>query len=1053
MTKNPYSEANLVEQAALEVLADLGYSTTSAADESFGPNGSLGRTSTREPFLPQRLHAALARLNPDAPPQALDFAIDLLVRDRTAMGLVAANREVHKLLTEGVPCTWPDPETGVHETTTVRAVDWDDPAQNDLLAVRQMKVQGPLYACIPDVVLFVNGLPWVVMEWKATGVSVRDAFDGNLTSYKHPQNGAPGLFASNALLIVSNGSAAKVGSLTADWDRFFDWKRIASEDEPRRISLDVLLRGTCEPGRLFDLVRNFTLFSAHKTGLSKILGQNHQFLGVNNAIVTTLQARQKGDGRAGVFWQTQGSGKSFAMVFYAQKILRTVPGNWTFVVVTDRAELDDQIAKTFAACGAVEDARKCHAQSGAHLRQLLAENHRYVFTLIHKFTTADVLAARKDVIVIADEAHRSQYDTLAMNMRAALPNALFVAFTGTPLIAGEEKTRELFGDYVSIYDFQQSVEDNATVPLFYENRTPELKLENPDLDDDLHAVVDAAMLDGASEARLEQLLGQKYHLITRDDRLETVAKDIVRHFLGRSLLPGGRFGKAMVVSIDKATALRTYEKVRAAWMAEMARIEQRLADRGAGKLDDPEREELKSVLHRMREFDMAVVVSAGQNEVEDMKKIGLDIVPHRQRMVEDEVGLDERFKDPADPLAIVFVCAMWLTGFDAPSCTTVYLDKPMRNHTLMQTITRANRVFPGKHSGLIVDYANVFTSLERALAIYGAGGGGKAPASDKCELVGQVAEALAAVETFCRGVGVEFGDIERHERSLDRLDALLKATDRLLQPEEQKKAFLLQAKLVERLFAALKPHPKAASFAPRVATVAALADKIRELTTPELRDLAEVLRQIEAVLDRSIGGSTPVREGGAKIDLSRIDFQALARKFAKAKGKQNVELERLKAAIAAQLARMVLVNPTRVDFKAKFELLIAEYNVGAMQIDQLFVQLLELSRTLTDEEQRHVREQLTEAELVVFDLLTRPGPDLSPSERDEVKKVVKKLLLRLREILTIDWQKTNQARAKVKSVIEEELDQGLPRNYTPDVFQVKAGAVFQHVYERFERPA
>jgi type I restriction enzyme R subunit len=387
MTKNPYSEANLVEQAALEVLADLGWQVATATDESFGPTGSLGRTSTREPFLLSPLRAALQRLNTGAASPNIEIAIEILTRDRSAMGLVAANRDLHRLLADGVKFEWTEPETGNVGTETLRAVDWDHPETNDLLAVRQLKVQGPLYACIPDVVLFVNGLPWVVMEWKATGVSVRDAFDGNLTSYKHPQNGAPALFASNALLIVSNGSAAKVGSLTADWDRFFDWKRIASEDEPRRISLDVLLRGTCEPGRLFDLVRNFTLFSAHKSGLSKILGQNHQFLGVNNAIVTTLQARQKGDGRAGVFWQTQGSGKSFAMVFYAQKILRTVPGNWTFVVVTDRAELDDQIAKTFAACGAVEDARKCHAQSGAHLRQLLGENHRYVFTLIHKFTT------------------------------------------------------------------------------------------------------------------------------------------------------------------------------------------------------------------------------------------------------------------------------------------------------------------------------------------------------------------------------------------------------------------------------------------------------------------------------------------------------------------------------------------------------------------------------------------------------------------------------------------------------------------------------------------
>jgi len=359
-----------------------------------------------------------------------------------------------------------------------------------------------------------------------------------------------------------------------------------------------------------------------------------------------------------------------------------VPGNWTFVVVTDRVELDDQIAKTFKACGAVSEAEgdACHAQSGAELRALLAGNHRYVFTLIHKFQTPEVLCDRPDVIVLTDEAHRSQYDTLAMNMRAALPKALFLAFTGTPLIAGEERTKEVFGDYVSIYDFQQSIEDHATVPLFYENRTPELQLVNPDLNDEIYELIESATLDPEQEARLEKELSRQYHLITRDDRLDTVAKDIVRHFTGR-----GFQGKAMVVSIDKATALRMYDKVRKYWPT-------------------------------MDSTDMAVVVSPGQNEIEQMKKLGLDIVPHRKRMNEQE--LDEKFKDPDDPLRLVFLCAMWLTGFDAPSCSTIYLDKPMRNHTLMQTIARANRVFPGKHSGTIVDYANVFASLERALAIF-----------------------------------------------------------------------------------------------------------------------------------------------------------------------------------------------------------------------------------------------------------------------------------------------------------------------------------------------
>ncbi|MFO0285526.1 MAG: type I restriction endonuclease subunit R, partial [Brevundimonas sp.] len=415
-------------------------------------------------------------------------------------------------------------------------------------------------------------------------------------------------------------------------------------------------------------------------------GQNHPFLGVNNAIASMLEARKLGHGRGGVFWQTQGSGKSFSMVFFAQKVLRKLAGNWTFVVVTDRVELDEQIAKTFKNVGAVSksEGKECHAASGTHLRELLRGNHRYVFTLVHKFQTPEALTDRSDVIVLTDEAHRSQYDTLALNMRAALPRAMFLAFTGTPLISGEERTREVFGDYVSIYDFQQSVEDGATVPLFYENRTPELHLVNLDLNDDIYDLIEGAGLDTDQEEKLEKVLGRQYHLITRDDRLETVAQDIVRHFLGR-----GFVGKAMVVSIDKATALRMHDKVQQHWAAETARVRKEL-----GRYDLPKREQaaLRERLEVLTTTDMAVIVSPGQNEIEQMKKLGIDIEPHRRRMNESQPGLDEKFKDTEDPLRLVFVCAMWLTGFDAPSCSTVYLDKPMRNHTLMQTIARANRV-------------------------------------------------------------------------------------------------------------------------------------------------------------------------------------------------------------------------------------------------------------------------------------------------------------------------------------------------------------------------
>jgi len=454
------------------------------------------------------------------------------------------------------------------------------------------------------------------------------------------------------------------------------------------------------------------------------------------------------------------------------------------VIITDRVELDEQIARTFAACGAVTDANACHASSGAHLRELLSGNNRYVFTLIHKFQDDTVLCDRRDVIVLTDEAHRSQYDTLAMNMRAALPNATFVAFTGTPLIVGEERTREVFGDYVSIYDFQQSIEDGATVPLFYENRTPELHLDNPDLNDDIYALIEEADLDAEAEKKLERELGRQYHLITRDERLDTVAQDIVRHFLAR-----GYQGKGMVVAIDKATALRMHDKVCRCWDVELEKAEAELA---GCAMDDPLMGELRTKVALMKETDMAVVVSPGQNEIEQMAKLGIDIVPHRKRMLDEK--LDEKFKDATDPLRLVFVCAMWLTGFDAPSVSSIYLDKPMRNHSLMQTIARANRVYPGKQSGLIVDYANVFVSLERALAIYGQGGGGAMPVRDKQELADELEVTLTALTGFCMEDGVDLARVEQTPTAnFERIGAINAAADRLMNPENVKRGYLGQA--------------------------------------------------------------------------------------------------------------------------------------------------------------------------------------------------------------------------------------------------------------------
>lgn len=1053
MSPHAYSEDQLVEQPAIGLFGQLGWQTVSAMEETFGPGSTLGRETKGEVVLVERLRAALALLNPGVPHEAIQTAIDELARDRSAMSLEAANREVYRLLKDGIPVSIPNREHGGQKLERLRVVDWAQPERNDFLLVSQFSVVGSLYTCRPDLVCFVNGLPWVVIELKKPGVPARSAFDENLTHYKKE---IPQLFWFNALLIASNGTDSRVGSLTADWERFFEWKRIEREDEPRRVSLEVMLCGTCDRGRLLDLVENFTLFSEHKAGLVKVLGQNHQFLGVNNAIASMLEARQLGHGRGGVFWQTQGSGKSFSMVFFAQKVLRKLAGNWTFVVVTDRVELDKQIAKTFKTTGAISEAEgdECHAASGAHLRELLRGNHRYVFTLVHKFQTPEMLCDRSDVIVLTDEAHRSQYDTLALNMRATLPKAMFLAFTGTPLIASEERTKEVFGDYVSIYDFQQSIEDGATVPLFYENRTPELQLVNPDLNEDIYRLIDDADLDADQEAKLEKVLGRQYHLITRDDRLETVAQDIVRHFLGR-----GFVGKAMVVSIDKATALRMHEKVKVHWAAESARVQTELGElayqpRGGEMTPEQARRdlrmaELKQRLDVLTSTDMAVIVSPGQNEIQQMQTLGLDIEPHRKRMNESQPGLDEKFKDTEDPLRLVFVCAMWLTGFDAPSCSTVYLDKPMRNHTLMQTIARANRVFPGKHSGVIVDYANVFASLEKALAIYGAGKDGKSPVKDKQQLVAELRKSVVDATAFCTAHGVILGEIEvAVVGSMERLSRIQDGMNALISPDPLRRDFFAHERLVSTLYRAVKPDPSALEFTSRVACLTTLAEAIRAKLNPNPPDISQVMGQINDLLDESITGHEIREQGPPALDLSKINFEALAQRFKESKHK-NIDLEVLKTAIRAQLEKMIQLNRTRADFAEKFEALIDSYNSGSRSIEELFAELVALSNSMNDEQERHVRENMTEEELVIFDILTRPAPELSAEERAEVKKVARALLARLKTLLVLDWRHKAAARAQMKLVIEDTLDGGLPRAYSPEIFGEKCAALFEHVYEKY----
>src|SRR6266581_8503593 len=746
-----YSEDALVEQPAIALFVKLGYETINAFHEKPGRRSMPGREMLHEVVLVSRLRAALHRLNPGVARGAIELAIEDLTFDRSALSPAHGNREVYRRLKDGVKVKMRG-EGDAEIDETVRIIDWKTPENNDFLLVSQLWIAGEMHKRRTDLVGFVNGLPLVLVELKTTHKRLEDAYHDNLRDYKDT---IPQLFWYNAFIMLSNGHQSRIGSMTAGWEHFFEWKKIGNEEEQGVVSLETIIRGVCEKGRLLDIVENFTLFSDTGGALFKLIARNHQFLGVNNAL-DAVRSMRENQGRLGVFWHTQGSGKSYSMVFFSQKVLRKIPGNWTFLIVTDRQELDDQIYKTFQNVGAVTE-HQVQAQSGAHLQQLLQHDHRIIFTLIQKFNidrgqNYPKLSTRYDIIVITDEAHRTQYDILAFNMRNALPNAAFIGFTGTPLMVGEEKTRQVFGDYVSTYNFRQSVEDGTTVALYYENRIPALELTNVELNADLEELIEDVELNEGQQRRLEHEFAREYQLITRDERLEKIAEDIVTHFMAR-----GQMGKAMVISIDKATAVCMYNKVQKYWQLHLNGLRKQIAGYAKG---ESEWQLLQQNITYMQTTNMAVVISKSQNEIDDLRKKGLDIITHRRRIEQED--LETKFKDADDPLRIVFVCAMWITGFDVPSLSTLYLDKPMRNHTLMQTIARANRVFPDKDNGLVVDYAGVFRDLERALAVYGAGHPGSSIQFEvryKSELIDDLGDSVRDAVELC----------ERYDVDLDAL--------------------------------------------------------------------------------------------------------------------------------------------------------------------------------------------------------------------------------------------------------------------------------------------
>lgn len=1050
-----------IEQALVQKLQHLhGFDSLDCyTEDPEDLNDGSGRANKRDVTLVDRVKEAAIRLNPDIPAKAIDEALEKLLDRRQAMSLVAANRDVYNLLLDGIPVEF-DNTKGKKQQERVRLIDFNQPSENCYLAVTQLWIKGERGFRRPDVLIYVNGLPLVFIELKNSNVKLKTAFDDNLTNYKRE---IPQLFLTNAFCVLSNAIETKVGSITAGWEFFFNWLR--AEDEREKIdrdqiretgtSLEGVVAGLLSRQRLLDYVENFVLYYKDT---EKIIAQNHQFIGVNRAYDTFLK-RDELNGKLGVFWHTQGSGKSFSMIFYARKIFRKQTGNFTFVVVTDRDDLDGQIYRNFLHTGTVTKAEAAQPKDSEEMRKFLGQNKRLVFTLIHKFRWPKgkeypLLSPRNDIIVIVDEAHRTQYKDLAENMRAGLKNAQYLAFTGTPLLGRGRKTNQWFGDYVSEYNFQQSMDDGATVPLFYEKRVPQVLIQNENLSEEFYEILEDENLDDAQQAKLENRFAAEVEVIKRDDRLEKIAKDIAYHFPRR-----GYLGKGMVVTVDKFTAVKMYDKVQRLWKEQIKEL------RGQIKTskDDLEKARLKRIVDYMRSVDMAVVVSEEADEEKKFARQSLDIKPHRARMNKlDRHGhdIEYNFKDPEHKLQLVFVCAMWLTGFDAPTVSTLYLDKPMKDHTLMQTIARANRVTSWKIHGIektngeIVDYYNVFRNMRKALRDYARGTEGQreAPVQEKTVLFKLLDGAIEQGKVFCRERDIDLDVLFETKDVFKNVGWFKEFADMLLSQDDWRKGFVVHENTITSLYEACKPEILSRPVVRAVAVfqyLRGVLDAIIEQTDIDAVGLriAELLDE-SVVVDRSeivreYKGDWRIQQTGKSWDLSKIDFEKLESDFQRARYK-NIEIADLRAFIQHKLDQMVRQNATRTSFVSRLQGIIDAYNAGSSVADNYFADLISFTQDLKDESERHIREGLTEDELELFDLLKKDK--MTKEEVQKVRLAAKSLLHRLREespkVLVQDWFKDSQSKRKVQSAVEEVLNTHLPESYDRVVFKEKCDHVF-----------
>lgn len=1037
-----YSENILVQESAGNLLQnELGWRVEFAYNtEVLGENGSFGRKNYREILLTRYFQAALKKLNPWITPAQIDEAQKMLESHLSTSSLLQINEEKYFLIRDGIPVT--DKKlNGKTETRTAIVIDFQNPDNNDFLAIKELKIHGELYRRRTDIVGFVNGIPLLFIELKKNSVDVANAYTDNYTDYLDT---IPHLFYYNAFLMLSNGVDAKVGTLGSQYEFFHEWKRL-KESDAGNVALETMLRGICRKETFLDLLENFILFDHSGGKTAKILARNHQYLGVNEAVIA-YAARKLKDGKLGVFWHTQGSGKSYSMVFLSQKIRRKFEGSPTIVILTDRDELNDQISDTFENCGLLgkTKASKFIASSSSDLVKKLKGNPSFIFTLIQKFNKSDVepIYPDHDIIIMSDEAHRSQYGIFADNMMKLLPTASRIGFTGTPLLSGDNITERTFGGYLSVYDFKRAVEDGATVPLFYENRSDKIvQIEKPEITEEILAAIEAADLDSSQQDKLEREFAKEIHILTAEPRLKSIAQDFVHHYTDL-----WTSGKAMFVCLNKVTCVRMYNYVQEYWQEEMNALRARRR-----YVTQQEAQELDRKLQWMQETEMAVVISQEQNEIQTFRKWGLDIIPHRTKMEKRE--LDKEFKDSDSKFRVVFVCAMWLTGFDVKSLSCLYLDKPLKAHTLMQTIARANRVSEGKSNGLIIDYVGIVKALRKALADYTANSGNANvdPTIDKEVLIARIHEVIDSAINFLAEQDFVLQNLVE-ATAFAKLALLQDAADAVCESLEVKKTFQTYVSELARLMKYADRDDINVDIRKKKDAIIAIYDQLQKKRRHV--DNTDLMVQINGIINEyvQVEKQSDFHSPSRRFDISQIDFDLLRKEFVRSKRK-NLILKDLSELVQVRLDAMLLANPSRIDFYMKYREIIDAYNAeqDRATIEKTFMDLMALANSMDEEQQRYVREGFSsDEELSVYDLLFNES--LSKQDIKKIKEVSVELLAKIKaKIAELDhWTDKQETKAAVDNLIRDILWEGLPESYGEVEIAEYRHIIYEYVYTRYK---